>query len=140
MPQVPPVPGSTSLIDAVEQLVLVGEKAAIDEIVSLDARERQRELRRTELVLASRIRPQRARRSFPDRPCPRGFETDGCIVVEQAAMEEIMTRAVDAEVICIIRPREPGGKSEVISLDRVSPEFIQALEQRTSRRPTTLTR
>jgi hypothetical protein len=60
--------------------------------------------------------------------------------VEQAAMEEIMTRAVDAEVICIIRPREPGGKSEVISLDRVSPEFIQALEQRTSRRPTTLTR
>jgi len=60
--------------------------------------------------------------------------------VEQAAMEEIMTRAVDAEVICIIRPREAGGKSEVISLDRVSPEFIHTLEQRTSRAPTTLTR
>jgi thiol-disulfide isomerase/thioredoxin len=60
--------------------------------------------------------------------------------VEQAAMEEIMTRAVDAEVICIIRPRDAGGKSEVISLDRVSPEFIHTLEQRTSRAPTTLTR
>jgi thiol-disulfide isomerase/thioredoxin len=60
--------------------------------------------------------------------------------VEQAAMEEIMARAVDAEVICIIRPREAGGKSEVISLDRVSPEFIRALEQHTSRAPTTLTR
>jgi thiol-disulfide isomerase/thioredoxin len=60
--------------------------------------------------------------------------------VEQAAMEEILTRAVDAEVICIIRPRDAGGKSEVISLDRVSPEFIHALEQRASRAPTTLTR
>ena len=68
-------------------------------------------------------------------PPPAGFNN-----VEQAAMEEIMTRAVDAEVICIIRPREAGGKSEVISLDRVSPEFIHALEQRTSRAPTTLPR
>jgi hypothetical protein len=60
--------------------------------------------------------------------------------VEQAAWEEIMTRAADAEVICIIRPREAGGKSEVITLDRVSPEFVRALAQRTNAAPATLTR
>ena len=33
----------------------------------------------------------------------------------------------DSEVVCIIRPQDPGGKSEVITLDRVSPEFVRAL-------------
>jgi S1-C subfamily serine protease len=50
--------------------------------------------------------------------------------VEQAAWEEIMTRAATAEVICIIRPKEPGGQSEVITLDDVSPEFVRALAER----------
>jgi len=50
--------------------------------------------------------------------------------VEQAAWEEIMTRASTAEVICIIRPKEPGGQSEVITLDDVSPEFVRALAGR----------
>jgi len=50
--------------------------------------------------------------------------------VEQAAWEEIMTRASKAEVICIIRPKEPGGQSEVITLDDVSPEFVRALAGR----------
>jgi len=50
--------------------------------------------------------------------------------IEQAAWEEIMTRASKAEVICIIRPKEPGGQSEVITLDDVSPEFVRALAGR----------
>jgi hypothetical protein len=50
--------------------------------------------------------------------------------VEQAALEEIMTRASNAEVICIIRPKDPGGQSEVITLDDVSPEFVRALAER----------
>ncbi len=49
---------------------------------------------------------------------------------EQAALEEIASRAATHEVICIIRPKEPGGQSEVITLDNVSPEFIRALEAR----------
>jgi thiol-disulfide isomerase/thioredoxin len=49
---------------------------------------------------------------------------------EQAAWEEIMTRASTAEVICIVRPKEPGGQSEVITLDDVSPEFVRALATR----------
>jgi hypothetical protein len=52
----------------------------------------------------------------------------GLNAVEQAAWEEIMSRAATHEVICIIRPKEPGGQSEVISLDNVSPEFVRALE------------
>ena len=51
---------------------------------------------------------------------------------EKAALEEIMSRAVDSEVVCIIRPKTPGGQSEVIQLDKVSPEFIQALKQHTA--------
>jgi hypothetical protein len=47
--------------------------------------------------------------------------------VEQANWDEIMSRAVTSEVICIIRPKQPGGKSEVITLDNMSPEFVEAL-------------
>ena len=60
----------------------------------------------------------------------------GLNAAEQAAWEEIMTRAATHEVICIIRPKEPGGQSEVIALDNVSPEFIRALEgQRRAEQP-----
>ncbi|MCI0334153.1 MAG: trypsin-like peptidase domain-containing protein [Planctomycetes bacterium] len=49
---------------------------------------------------------------------------------EQAALEEIVSRAATHEVVCIIRPKEPGGQSEVITLDKVSAEFVQALAAR----------
>jgi S1-C subfamily serine protease len=52
--------------------------------------------------------------------------------VEQAAWEEIMSRASESEVICIIRPKQPGAKSEVITLNGVSPEFVRALASRTA--------
>jgi S1-C subfamily serine protease len=54
----------------------------------------------------------------------------GLNAAEQAAWEEIMARAATAEVICIIRPKEAGGQSEVITLDDVSPEFVRALAER----------
>jgi thiol-disulfide isomerase/thioredoxin len=60
-----------------------------------------------------------------DEAVPQGLSA-----VERAAWEEIMTRAATAEVICIIRPKEPGGQSEVITLDDVSPEFVRALASR----------
>lgn len=46
---------------------------------------------------------------------------------DQALLEEIASRGADAEVICIIRSREPGGRSEVIKLDRASPALVRAL-------------
>ncbi len=49
---------------------------------------------------------------------------------EQAALEEIQTRGANSEVICIIRSHSPEGKSEVITLQNASPEFVQALTQR----------
>jgi thiol-disulfide isomerase/thioredoxin len=51
----------------------------------------------------------------------------GLSAVEQAAWEEIASRAATSEVICIIRPKEPGGQSEVITLDNVSRSFVEAL-------------
>lgn len=49
---------------------------------------------------------------------------------EQAAFGEIMSRAVNSEVVIIVRPKTPGGQSDVITIDNVSPEFIKALEAR----------
>ena len=46
---------------------------------------------------------------------------------EQAALEEIARRGANAEVICIIRPQTPDGRSDVIKLSNVSPAFVQAL-------------
>jgi thiol-disulfide isomerase/thioredoxin len=46
---------------------------------------------------------------------------------DQAMLHEINRRSADSEVICIIRPREAGGKSEVIKLDRASPALVRAL-------------
>ena len=46
---------------------------------------------------------------------------------EQAALEEISRRGIHSEVICIIRPQHPGGKSEVITISNASPAFVQAL-------------
>ena len=63
----------------------------------------------------------------------------GLNALEQAALEEIMARAASAEVICIIRPKDPGGQSEVITLDDVSPEFVRALTER-QRKPQSVTR
>jgi hypothetical protein len=64
----------------------------------------------------------------------------GMSAVEQSALEEIMRRRTKAEVVCIIRPLDAGGKSEVITLSSVSPEFVRALEQQAAAPPTTLTR
>jgi len=49
--------------------------------------------------------------------------------MEQAALEEIQSRGSNSEVICIIRSHSPEGKSEVITLQSASPEFVQALTQ-----------
>lgn len=49
---------------------------------------------------------------------------------EQAAFGEIMQRATTSEVVVIVRPKTPGGQSEVMTLDNVSPEFVRALEAR----------
>jgi hypothetical protein len=47
--------------------------------------------------------------------------------VEKATLEEIATRSGGAEVICIIRPQDPNGRSDVIKLSGVSPGFVRTL-------------
>ena len=46
---------------------------------------------------------------------------------EQAALEEIQSRGLQSEVICIIRSHDPAGKSEVLTLNNVSPQFVASL-------------
>jgi thiol-disulfide isomerase/thioredoxin len=52
---------------------------------------------------------------------------------EQAALDEIRRHLKDgAEVVCVIRPRNaPDAKSEVIMLDKASPEFVKQLSLET---------
>ena len=52
--------------------------------------------------------------------------------VEQAAWDEIQRRGADSEIICIIRPHSPDGKSEVITLNNASPDFVRELTQPTT--------
>jgi S1-C subfamily serine protease len=60
---------------------------------------------------------------------PQGLDT-----THQAAWEEIMSRTAEYEVVVIIRPKEPGGQSEIITLDSAPPEFVRGLAER-QRRP-----
>ena len=53
---------------------------------------------------------------------------------ERAALAEIQRRGTESEVICIIRPHDPKAKSEVITLNNASPEFIREL----TRQPTSV--
>lgn len=64
-----------------------------------------------------------------DIALPPGTQLDSPTLsaVEQAAWHEIMGRAAEAEVICIVRPKSPQGKSEVFTLSRVSREFVRRL-------------
>ncbi len=48
---------------------------------------------------------------------------------EQAGLEEIVSRAVQSEVVVVVRPKEPGGKSEVFTLRDVSPAFLARLRE-----------
>lgn len=54
---------------------------------------------------------------------------------EAAALAEIGQRG-DAEVICIVRPRnKPGARSEIFVLDEASPEFLEQLTNRRQAAP-----
>ncbi|MGI9457766.1 MAG: trypsin-like peptidase domain-containing protein [Aeoliella sp.] len=70
-----------------------------------------------------------ARQSFPSTPSRSPSAALALPRHEQAALQEIARRASDAEIVVIVRPREPGGESEVIKLDRVSPQFVEALRE-----------
>jgi thiol-disulfide isomerase/thioredoxin len=49
--------------------------------------------------------------------------------MEAAAWDEVIGRAAEAEVVCIIRPKEPGGQSEIITLNQMSAEFVRRLRE-----------
>lgn len=48
---------------------------------------------------------------------------------ERAGLEEIGRRAAERGLVVIVPASEPGGKSEVIQIDRVSPQFVEALHR-----------
>lgn len=63
----------------------------------------------------------------PVAQAPQSTTTASLPAAERAALEEIQRRGLNSEVICIIRPQDPTAKSEVITLNNVSPAFVDAL-------------
>lgn len=52
---------------------------------------------------------------------------------EQAAYEEIQRLGAESEVVCIIRPKTPDGKSQVIRLENASSAFVSKLREQSQR-------
>lgn len=65
------------------------------------------------------------------QPAPLGDAATGVRPQEAAALEEIRKRQAEgAEVICVIRSRkDPEAKSEILTLDNVTPEFLRQLAE-----------
>lgn len=73
-------------------------------------------------------------RSVP-AAAPPGLVQPQLSQLEQATLDEIRRRGANVEVICIVPPTTPGGKSEVLALSNMSPGFVEALaHQRAARR------
>jgi thiol-disulfide isomerase/thioredoxin len=75
---------------------------------------------------ATAVGPQGASAAAGTTPDP-ATAFAGLTPQEQATLEEIARRSGGSEVICIISPRSPNGRSDVIKLSGVSPAFIRAL-------------
>jgi hypothetical protein len=48
---------------------------------------------------------------------------------EQATLSELVSRGQHSEVVVLIRPDSPDGRTEVLTLDAASPEFVAALRR-----------
>ena len=72
--------------------------------------------------------------SDPKSNLPKGLNE-----ADQSAFEEIMKRGVSSELVIIVRPKSPGGQSDIITLDNVSPDLVHALQaqRRDSQAPIT---
>jgi thiol-disulfide isomerase/thioredoxin len=60
-------------------------------------------------------------------PAPVRTTTASLSATERATLEEIGRLGAESEVIIIIQPRMPNGKSEVITVQHGSPDFVHAL-------------
>ena len=82
--------------------------------------------------------PFAVRGQEPESPFAASAKTQAIAALspsEQATLEEIRRRGANSEVICIIRSHDPAGKSEVITLNNVSPEFVRALNNPPATQP-----
>lgn len=75
------------------------------------------------------------------RPEPRQYAEQGALSSEESSViEELARHTGGAEVICIIRPADDEGSSEIIVLDRASPEFRELLAEARREAPRELPR
>lgn len=68
---------------------------------------------------------QAAPAAFASAPQPAA----GLSSQEQAVLEEIRRRGVESEIVCIIRPKNGEGASDVIKIPSASPALVEALAE-----------
>ena len=73
-------------------------------------------------------------------PAPVRTATASLSAAERATLEEIGRRGAESEVIIIIQPRTPDGKSEVITVHHASADFVRALVEPVAGAPAVMTR
>jgi S1-C subfamily serine protease len=62
-------------------------------------------------------------------------ETRPLKAIEQATLEEVVSRAATKKVTCIIQSDEPGVENEIITIENVSNEFVEAIAARRRKEP-----
>lgn len=80
------------------------------------------------------------RRPLGQSPDPQPTASTGVVHValtsaEASMLQEVRENASAAEVICIVKPRDPQAKTEVVVIDRASPDLLAQLN-RTRSEPT----
>lgn len=71
--------------------------------------------------------PPATQQPFARGQAPAAALPSNLSAAERAAIQELSNHAAESEVVCVIRPKTPGGRSEVITLNSASPAFMESL-------------
>ena len=104
------------LLDSAQELIVLLEEAAVDEVVCFDACERIGELTATEALHRQRVDAQFARRALPDRPRERRLLAHGGVL----AGEPLVVRTHHVAAFAL-------GNGLLIGIERVGEEVTCAL-------------
>src|SRR5690606_7720026 len=108
--------------DSIDQLGLRLEEAAVDEVVRLEARNRDSEVGIGKVLLALLVREQRAQHTLPDRP--GSSKSDLLLLV--AAREAPMIRG--EQVVALVFRYAPGEFTPVLGKDRIRAAPVEPVE------------
>jgi S1-C subfamily serine protease len=79
---------------------------------------------------AAQVEPMGLAGGIVDLPTSGATIPQPLKAIEQATLEEVVSRAATKKVVCIIQSNEPGVENEIITIENASNEFVEALAAR----------